>query len=327
MNPLRRVPIINRLFKKFDLVEARLIELEEEQNSLKDELYSLKAALWNIQRDSYIHRAMLENGYEDAIKKWFLLKTGRKLDLRDPKTCSEKIQWIKLYDNSEKKTLLADKYQVKKYIEEKLGKDFLIPLLGVWETFDEINFEELPDKFILKTNHGSGMNVIVTNKQEMKYDEIRNKFYRWLATDYSDISFELHYKNIKPLIIAEEYIEGLNEKIDYRFWCFDGEPMYIQCRCSDRKSAFYNLRWERCNFWKEIYTLDEEVQCPERFADMLNAVRILCQGFILVRVDFYCLDDGNIKFGEMTFTPASGIPSKWTPFGDRVIGDQIHLPI
>ena len=146
---------------------------------------------------SFLFKYVPVKCYPVYLKDFYFHKTGKQLDLENPQTFNEKIQWLKLYDSTPLKTKLADKYLVRDWVKEKIGEEYLIPLLGVWENFDDIDFDKLPDKFVLKANHGSAWNIIVTDKNSFDKKSAKKKFDKWLRTDYSLKSFETHYRNIK----------------------------------------------------------------------------------------------------------------------------------
>ncbi len=262
---------------------------------------------------------MSEDKYPEYLKDWFYNCTGEELNLENPKTFNEKMQWLKLYDSTPLKTRLADKYLVREWVKEKIGEEYLIPLLGVWEKFDDIDFDKLPEKFVLKANHGCGWNIIVKDKNKLDKVVAKQKFDEWMHTNFAFISgLELHYKNIKPLIIAEEYIESVDKSaIDYKFLCFNGKPelCWVSNKFGDiQERSFYNMNWEM----KDIQLIEKgkeqakiPVEKPNNLDEMINIARKLSQGFVQVRVDIYKLNDGTLKFGEMTFSSASGA-SKWS---------------
>ena len=276
---------------------------------------------------------MPEEKYSEYLKDWFSLRTGQTLNLDNPVTFNEKIQWLKLHDSTPLKTRLADKYLVRDWIKEKVGEQYLIPLLGVWEKFDDIDFNKLPDKFVLKANHGCGWNIIVKDKSKFDKKEAQKKFDKWMQTNFAYCAgLELHYKNIKPLIIAEEYIEEVDScAIDYKFICFDGNPEL--CWVSDKSKniqerSFYNMDW----VMQDIELVEphkvqakEPVEKPQNLAEMIKIAKELSRGFAFVRVDLYKLLDGTLKFGELTFTSASGV-SKWSSYDiDKKLGDLINI--
>ena len=283
-----------------------------------------------------IIEAIPEKDYERRLTDYYGLRTLRKIDIKKPVTFNEKIQWLKLYDPMNGlKTELADKYAVRKWIENKIGEEYLIPLLGVWDTIADIDINGLPDKFVLKTNHGSGTTVAVTNKQETDWLEIEKKYDKWLATNYAFVSFEPHYKDIEPKIIAEEYIEQSDGNLyDYKIHCFNGKPLYIlvigdrDLKCHTGHGAFYDTEWNLQPFTSNSYPLFERgVSKPQKLKEMLRLAEILSKEFSYVRVDLYELDDGSIKFGEMTFTPSSGMYDWNPPEMDEKWGELLKLPM
>lgn len=277
-----------------------------------------------------ICKYMPEEKYAEYLKDWFYKYTGNELNLDNPQTFNEKIQWMKLYDSTPLKTQLADKYLVRDWVKEKIGEEYLIPLLGVWEDFDDIDFDKLPDKFVLKANHGSAWNIIVTDKNKLNKQDAKRKFDEWLHTNFAyKAGLELHYKNIKPLIIAEEYIENNNQDLDdYKIWCFDGKSKFIQFlteRKQGLKMAFYDKQWNKQDFVYSYPMNNKEIKKPHNLELLLSLAEKLAQGFPHVRADFYILNDGSIKFGEMTFTSMSGI-CEWVPAdANKKIGHLITI--
>lgn len=271
--------------------------------------------------------------YKTELMNWYAKHMHQPLNLDYPQTFNEKIQWLKLYDSTPIKTRLADKYLVRDWVKEKIGEKYLIPLLGVYDKFEDINFDNLPNQFVIKCNHGCGYNIIVKNKFKVNLADIKNKLDTWMTENFSFQSgCELHYKDITPKIIVEKFIEnqGTNDLYDYKFWCFNGQVEYIQF-LSERnldglKMAFYNKNWEKQNFVYS-YPLDKKtVDRPTNLDLMIKLAEELSQGFPHVRVDFYRLNDGTIYFGEMTFTSASGICQWNNEKIDLHLGELIHLP-
>ena len=272
--------------------------------------------------------------YAKMVEGLYLYHTGRKFNIKSPQTFNEKIQWIKIYDSTEIKSRLTDKYFVREWVKEKIGESYLIPLLGVWNNFKEINFADLPQSFVLKANHGSGMNIIVKDKSRMDLGGVENRFSLWMSQNFAYIGLELQYLNIERKIIAEEFIENRSGNLyDYKIFCFNGIPQFIQI-IGDRehqkhtaKEAFYDTKWEKQDFTSDIYPQYEEpINRPKKLPEMLSIASKLSQGFAHVRVDLYELDNGDIKFGEMTFTPASGFV-QWKPYStDKKLGKLLKLP-
>ena len=257
-------------------------------------------------------------------------KFQKKLDLKNPKTFNEKIQWLKLYDSTPIKSLLADKYNVREWVKERIGNQYLVPLLGVWDRFEDIDFNVLPNRFVLKATHGSAMNIIVRDRALLNMEYVKKEIRRWQKTNIAFFSLELCYKNIKPQIIAEEYLENQGGDLyDYKVWCFNGKPHYIMFlaeRYKGLKMAFYDLEWNRMPF-AYFPQYEEDVSKPDNLDELLKIAGILCQDFAHVRVDFYRLNDGTLKFGEMTFYSAGGF-CRWSPpEWDEKLGALLELSI
>lgn len=266
----------------------------------------------------------------ELLKKWYKKRTGRELNLENPKTFNEKIQWLKLYDNSPLKTKLADKYLVREWINENLGEEYLIPLLGVYDSFDEIDFDKLPDKFVLKANHGCAWNIIVKDKQKFDKKKAKKKFDKWMKRNYAlKAGFEMQYKDIPPKIVAEAFIQDSKGELnDYKVLCFNGEPKFIwidQGRFSNRTENIYDTKWNLQPFLLTYENSKEEVPPPKNLETMIEFARKLSKDFALVRVDFYNVD-GKIYFGEMTFTSASGVDVFKPAEYDLKLGEMLELP-
>ena len=255
---------------------------------------------------------------EEALKDWWWkAKDGQRMDLENPTTFNEKIQWIKLHGEDPLLTKLADKYEVRSWVAERIGQEYLVPLLGVWDSADDINFTQLPNRFVLKANHGCGWNVIVKDKSKINEADVRRRLNRWLKTCFSFVgSFEMQYRGIEPRIIAEEYMEnGGGDIYDYKFWCFKGKCHYVQFlseRQKHLKMVFFDRDWNVMPFVYDHPRNENPPPRPDNLDEMLRLAETLATGFEYVRVDFYRLNDGTIKFGEMTFTSANG-QCKWDP--------------
>ena len=266
-----------------------------------------------------------------ALADWYFEKTGEILNLDNPQTFNEKIQWMKLYDSTQLKTRLADKYLVREWVKEKIGEEYLIPLLGVWDNFDEIDFDKLPNQFVLKCNHGCGYNIIVKDKSNFDINEARGKINSWMREDFAfKGGFEMHYSDIPHKIIAEKYIENSNNDLyDYKVWCFNGKAHYIQFlteRYIDGiKTTFYDTKWNKLDFVNFLPRDTKTNPKPEKLDLLIQLCEKLAQGFNYVRIDFYITNEGCIYFGEMTFTPASGTHD-WDPKSTNLkLGQLIEL--
>ena len=273
----------------------------------------------------------VEEKYQDILSDWYFEITKKRLNLDNPRTYNEKIQWLKLYDSTPLKTRLADKYLVRDWVKEKIGEEYLVPLLGVYEKSEDIDFDTLPDRFVLKANHGSAWNIIVKEKNELNISQTKNKIDEFLNTNFAySAGLELQYREIKPLIIAEQYIEDEEGQLnDYKIECFSDEPKYISIildRSTSPKRNFYDLNWNLLPFTLVFPNSSNSINPPAKLHEMIFLAKKLCEGFCHVRVDFYCVES-KIYFGEMTFTPASGIGKFEPPEWDNIWGDLIKLPI
>lgn len=271
--------------------------------------------------------------YPRLLKDIFCFETGEILNLSNPVTYNEKIQWLKLYDSTNLKTTLSDKYLVREWVEERIGPDYLIPLLGVWNSSDDINFEELPDSFVLKCNHGCGYNIVIKDKLTVNYESVRAVLSKWMEiNDAFLFGFELQYKNITRRIIAEQYIEQMDgDLLDYKIHVFNGEPKIIHVigeRDAEKHTAkeiFLDTNWEVSELMYHTYEkFAPKPLRPDNIEEMLNVARKLGHGFSYVRVDLYNIS-GQILFGEMTFTPFSGM-GKWDTYEqNRTVGEWIQI--
>ena len=251
-------------------------------------------------------------------------------NLKNPQTYNEKLNWLKLHDRNPLYTDLVDKYEVKRFVAKSIGNEFVIPTLGVWERFDEIDFDKLPNQFVLKCTHDSEGLAIVKDKSMFDRHTAKNKIETALKYDFFYIGREWPYKNVKPRIIAEKYMEDHidGELRDYKFFCFAGEPkaMFI---ASDRskgetKFDYYDLDFNHLDI-QQHYPNAGIVRKPVNFDKMIELSKVLSKGFPHVRVDFYEVD-GMVYFGELTFYHDSGFvlfePEEW----NYKFGEMIKLP-
>lgn len=272
-----------------------------------------------------------EEKYNDLIEKEYLKVFGNILDWNNLRTYTEKMQWEKIYDKNPIKTTLTDKYAVREWVEGKIGKDYLIPLIGVWDSFDNIDFDLLPKQFVLKTNHGTGTNLIVKDKYKINMRRAKHMFDDWMKTNYAFTnSLQLHYRDIKRKIIAEKYLEtNLGELQDYKFLCFDGKPCFCWVdlgRYSKHTRTVFDMNWKLQPWTQASYGIaNYDIPMPKNFDMMIDIANILSKGFSHVRVDLYNID-GKIYFGEMTFTNGSGLDPIIPKEYDKVLGDYWKLP-
>lgn len=284
-----------------------------------------------IKRDYDYYRKLSPDKYEEELKIWYERVMRKPLNLEEPETFNEKIQWLKLYDSTPIKTRLADKYLVREWIKKKIGEQYLVPLLGVWNCFDDIDFDTLPQQFVLKANHASGWNIIVRDKSSLNLNDAKEKFDTWMNKNFAFVwGLELHYMNIPPKIIAEQYIADLDGDIyDYRFFCFNGVPQYVWVDVGSgtrhHKRNIYDLNWTIQNYKVNYPNIVPSPQKPDTFEEMVQCAKVLCEGFAFVRVDFYSVKN-HVYFGEMTFTPQSGT-GKWDDEEqNKHYGELIKLP-
>lgn len=269
---------------------------------------------------------------KEFLIKCFESKMGYQLDLNNPITFNEKLQWLKLYDHNANYIKMVDKYEAKKYVAGLIGEKYIIPTINVWDKVEEIDFASLPDKFVLKNTHDSGSIVLCTDKRRLNTNYVYNVLNKSFVRSYYLRWREWPYKNVKPRIIAEEYIE--NDSIeglhDYKVWCFDGRAHYVQYitgRKSDKTyEGFYDRLWNLQNFSYHNPLMKEPVSKPACLNQLLELAEIIAKDIPFGRIDFYILPGNIIKFGEITFYPAAGMDF-WHPKEmDLYFGKLIKLP-
>lgn len=260
-------------------------------------------------------------------------KMNYPLDLDHPKTFNEKLQWIKLYDHNPLYIKMVDKYEAKDYVASIIGDEYIIKTLGVWDSFDDIDFNALPNQFVLKCTHDSGGLVICKDKSQLDMANAKNKIEKSLKKDYYSRAREWPYKFVKRRIIAEEYVEDseTRELRDYKFFCFDGEPKVLLI-ATGRQSAdgpfmdFFDTDFNHLDLRRGHPNAPEKPEKPLHFELMTELARKLSKGIKEVRADFYEAN-GHVYFGELTLFPAAGLspfePAKW----DNILGDWINIPI
>lgn len=269
-------------------------------------------------------KTYLQIAYRIAMRK--------KLNLKNPKKYTEKLQWLKLYDRKDEYTIMVDKYEVKKYVSQKLGEQYIIPTLGVWEKFEDINFDKLPNQFVLKCTHDSGGLIVVKDKKNFNKDVARKKINECLKHSFYWGEREWPYKNVRPRIIAEQYMEDESGELrDYKFFTFDGKAkaMFIATERTNEKEEtkfdFFDMNFEHLPFINGHPNSNVKIMKPKCFEQMKNLAEKLSKGIPQVRVDFYEVD-GKVYFGEMTFFHWSGLvpfePEEW----DYTFGSWLKLP-
>jgi hypothetical protein len=269
---------------------------------------------------------------EEFLKIRYRLAFGKEPNLECPKTYTEKLQWLKLYDQRPEYSVMVDKYAVKQYVADRIGADYIFPLLGVWENVDDIDFESLPESFVLKTTHDSGGIVVCKDKSDLDIKKAKEKLAHFLKRKYYDYNREWPYKNVKPRIIAEAYMEDSTHKElrDYKFFTFGGEPkvLYIaqgRGRGEPTVADFFDMDFNHLPFTIDHDMADTPPTKPACFEEMKRLAAELSKGTPQLRVDFYEVD-GRVYFGEMTFFHCSGLvpfnPDEW----DTIFGNWLVLP-
>ena len=269
---------------------------------------------------------------EQAITRYYLMKAGRIPNLNNPKKFSEKLQWLKLHDRDPLKMQCADKFLVREYVAKCGYEHLLNTLYGVYESIDQLTIEELPDKFVLKASHGSGWNLIVKDKKKINWFLWRLIMRVWLKQNIYWSGREWVYKNPQPRIIAEKYLEDeTGELRDYKFYCFNGEPRFMQLEVGRHTGTntrnFYDMDWKLMPFGKEIpHNSEIDVPCPNAFDEMKQIAKALSKPFSYVRVDLYQVY-GKVFLGELTFFPAGGAPDFIPACYDEIVGNYLSLGV
>lgn len=265
------------------------------------------------------------------LKLKFRASVGKSLNLKNPKTYNEKLQWLKLYDRQPKYTDMVDKYEAKKYVAKQIGEKYVVPTLGIWERVEEIDYESLPNQFVLKCTHDSGGLVICRDKSNLNVENTKRKLERALNNKFYWRAREWPYKNVPPRIIAEKYMEDKEtaELRDYKFYCFNGIPQAVMInggRGQGKTTAdYFDMEMNRLDFtWGHPHSTESHL-IPKCFEEMKNLAAVLSADIPHVRVDFYEVN-GCVYFGELTFFDGGGFeaidPVEW----DYTLGEWLTLP-
>ena len=263
------------------------------------------------------------------LKMVYKIKTGRKLNLKKPTGFNEKLNWLKVNDIHPEYTDLVDKIKVRDYVKSKLGKDICFPLLGQWDRYEDIDFNSLPEQFVLKCNHDSGSVKIIKNKEEINHKELSSFFKSRLKINPYVIGREYPYKDVKPQIMAEKYMvpDGLKDIEDYKFFCFNGKPeiMFIATeRSADCKFDFFDMGFNHLDIVNIHPQSEKQIEKPHLFDEMKDIASKLSENMKFARIDLYEID-GEIYFGEYTFFHAGGFylfePEEW----EIKLGDWIEI--
>ncbi len=297
----------------------------------------MKKILKALKKPSLIGLYILNFKVFRILPDWFYLKLqywlrlGKSLDLNNPKSFTEKLQWLKLYNRDPKYEQLVDKFRVRNYVGKVIGKEYLIPLIGTWDNWEQIDFNKLPEEFVLKSTHDSGGVVVCNNKQQLDVDKAREKMNNSLNKNYYYHGREWVYKRIKPRIIGEKKLNGLATTLnDYKIMCFNGKPKIIQVMTERKGNDFFINHFDIK--WNEVYiprkTKKRNTDVPEKPKDLETMVKIseiLSKGITFVRIDMYETKEG-IYFGEFTFFPVSGYMDFFEEKDDQLLGSWLALP-
>ena len=271
---------------------------------------------------------------ERFLKEYYFCYMGKPLDIENPKTLCEKLQWLKLYDHNPRYTNLVDKYDVRKFVTDTIGEKYLVPNCGVWKNFDDIDFNALPQQFVLKCTHNSGCFFVVKDKNNFDKEKAKRILEAGLKRNYFYSSREWVYKNVEPRIIADKYIDTLGnpDSVEYKITCFNGKVDFVTfCKgkahadFSERTNDHYDRNFEKMKWYVNYKNTDIDWQKPAQWEELIEISEKLAKDIPYVRCDFY-IDGDKIYFGEMTFYTWSGImpfePKEW----DRKLGDKLLLP-
>ena len=268
------------------------------------------------------------------LKCLYRIRMGYWPNFKNPQTFNEKLQWLKLYNRNPEYTVMADKVKVKEWVAKRIGEEYLIPTLGVWDNPDDIDFDTLPNQFVLKCNHNSGRGMyICKDKSKMDVDAVKKELRKGLSENYFLHGREWPYKNIPRKILAEKYMEDKNSTDglkDYKLMCFDGK-VYCSFVCSDRysdeglKVTFYDREWKRLPFERHYPSAKDDINMPVQYYNMVKLAEKLSKGIPFVRADFYEIN-GRLYFGELTFYPGSGMEEFSPELWDERLGKLIKTP-
>ncbi|WP_136668384.1 ATP-grasp fold amidoligase family protein [Flavobacterium sp. H122] len=281
----------------------------------------------------YVGLLKLTGANDVAVSKAkYYLKNNKPLNLGAPEEFMEKLQWLKLYHYKEEFARYVDKYEVRKFVEERVGEKYLNKIIGVYNNVEDLNYNDFPNQFVLKCTHGSGLNVIVTEKEGFNVKKTNNLLNKYLKEDYSKENQEAIYKGVKPRIIAEYYLSELGEEniIDYKFFCFSGVVKSVWVKTFDKglyKNCYYDLDWNKINEdEKRNNFLDVDVKKPENFEEMIEVAHQLSKDFLFMRVDLYSIQN-KTYFGELTFFPWGGKQRLTVEKFNKEYARLIELPV
>lgn len=262
-----------------------------------------------LKKIKYLLRFLPDKLY---LQIYYFTHFHRLINFKNPVTFNEKLNWLKINDRNPEYTKMVDKYEAKKYVANIIGEEYIIPTLGVWDKFDDIDFKKLPNQFVLKCTHDSGSLFIIKDKNKLDKNNIRKELNKSLKYNFYYIGREYPYKNVKPKIIAEEYLEDnyYHELIDYKVLCCNGKAKLL-FTCSERfsdeklKVTFFDLNWKKLPFERKYKSSTKELKQPKNYKKMISLSEKLAKNMKFVRVDWYEIN-GKLYFGELTFYPGSG---------------------
>ncbi len=270
---------------------------------------------------------------EAFLKKKYKARFGKTLDLKNPKTFNEKLQWLKLHNRDDRFTTMVDKENVKKYVAERIGNEYVIDSLGVWDSFDEIDFEKLPNQFVLKCTHDSGGLVICRDKDRLNFEQAKKKIEKSLGRNYYMFGREWPYKNVKPRILAEKYMQDENSKPEeslrvYKIMTFNGVPKIIQTIQNDKTPNevidYFDTEWNLLKMRQNFPNSNKPLARPATLDKMLELASRLAEDIPFLRIDFYEVNK-QVYFSEFTFYSDSGMAKFYPEEWDTVLGNWMDL--
>lgn len=268
---------------------------------------------------------------KQLLKLIYWVRIGKRLNLNTPTTFNEKLNWMKLNDRNPVYTDLVDKYEVRNHVKRLLGEEYLIKLIGVYDNFDEIDFEKLPKRFVIKCTHDSGGIVICEDKANFNISEARRKINRGLKKNFFFHGREWPYKNVNPRVICEEFVETKDGYLprDYKIFCFNGEPKFfyiVSDRGRSAKMDCFDIQWNKYKLMQHYPNSDYDIEKPKNWDDMIRCAKILSEGLPHVRVDFYIDAKDRVLFGELTLLHFSGCEKFIPDSFDEYFGKMLELP-
>lgn len=266
------------------------------------------------------------------LKIKYKLNVDKSLNLKEPETFNEKLQWLKLYDRKDIYSMMVDKYESKDFISKIIGKEYIIPTIGIYDSFEEIDFDKLPKQFVIKCTHDSGGVIVCKDKKKFDREMARKKINKCLKNNYFYLSREWPYKNVKPRVIVEKYLgENL---IDYRFYCFEGIPKYVYVYSNESNingdkpepvhCDIYDMNWKRANYKQKCPPSNQNIEKPKNFKNMIELSKKLSKNCKFLRVDFYEIN-GKLYNGELTFFPGGGMSKFYPEKMDKELGKLINI--